>query len=82
MEALDPRLPPIEVEAVSGARADERPRRVRRGDRWLEVREILRAETIEDSRRRRFRRFLVELEDGSRLEVLLDEQEGAWYAGG
>ena len=62
----------IEVECYSGHRADERPRRFKLGDRWLEIRRIVR-----QWREPEAEQFEVEAEDGLRYP-LRHLRQGDW----
>lgn len=63
----------IDVETYSGYKADERPLRLRLGDRWLAVEEIV--DRWYDPAAIYFR---VRTEDGAMYILRYDEHGGAW----
>lgn len=71
----------IEVEAYSGSRLAERPRRFRLGGRHYEVRRILDSSVSQDLSRRLCRRFTVETDLGETFTLIYFESDDRWELG-
>jgi hypothetical protein len=69
----------VQVECYAGGRADERPRRVREGDREHVVARLLGSSVEESSpSRARIHRYRVLTDEGLELG-LIREKDGDWY---
>ena len=70
---------PIEVECYSGARADERPRRLNIRGRLMVVARVLSESIEEDAEsKQRGRRYRVITTEGHTLDLLRDHDD-RWY---
>ncbi len=68
----------MSVECYAGGRADERPLAVALDGKRLRVEEAKPAGVYEDAARRRWRSFIVRLEDGRRGELRHDAVGDCW----